>query len=60
VTLTSGSDPEPRGSVQFVSFDSTWADNAKAPGAICSVHFDGLGFTDFRPPELVGFDSALG
>ncbi len=43
----------------FVGFDSAWADKAKAPGAICSVHFDGAGFTDFRTPELVGFDRAL-
>jgi predicted RNase H-like nuclease len=43
----------------FVGFDSAWADKAKAPGAICSVHFDGVGFTDFRPPELVSFDRAL-
>jgi predicted RNase H-like nuclease len=43
----------------FVGFDSAWADKAEAPGAICSVHFEGAGFTDFRPPELVGFDLAL-
>jgi len=43
----------------FVGFDSAWADNAKVPGAICSAHFDGAEFTDFRPPELVGFDRAL-
>ena len=59
MTLTSGPNPEPRGPVQFAGFDSAWANNAEAPGAICSVHFDGTGFTNFRPPELVGFDRAL-
>ena len=43
----------------FVGLDSAWADNAEAPGAICSVYFDGVGFMDFRPPELVGFDRSL-
>ena len=43
----------------FVGFDSAWANTAKAPGAICSIFFDGHGFTDFRSPELVGFDDAL-
>ena len=57
--MTSGPNPEPGGPVQFVGFDSAWADNAKAPGAISSVHFDGVGFTDFRPPQLVGFGGAL-
>ncbi len=59
MTLAPGLDSKPRGPAQFVGFDSAWADNAKAPGAICSVHFDGVGFMDFRPPELVGFDRAL-
>ena len=49
----------PHTAAVFVGFDSAWADNAKAPGAICSVHFDGADFADFRPPELVGFDRAL-
>ena len=42
----------------FVGFDSAWA-TSQAPGAICSVYFDGVGFTDFRPPEFVGFDRSL-
>ena len=46
-------------SATFVGFDSAWANNPKAPGAICSVRFDGEGFTEFRAPELVGFDGAL-
>jgi predicted RNase H-like nuclease len=43
----------------FVGFDSAWADNPKARGAICSVRFDGEGFVDFHAPELVGFDDAI-
>lgn len=43
----------------FVGFDSAWANNPKAPGAICSVRFDGEGFSDFRAPRLVSFDDAL-
>ena len=43
----------------FVGFDSAWANNPKAPGAICSVRFDGEGFSDFRAPKLVSFDDAL-
>ncbi len=59
MTQASGLDSKPRGPAQFVGFDSAWADKVRAPGAICSVHFAGIGFTDFRPPELVGFDRAL-
>jgi predicted RNase H-like nuclease len=44
----------------FVGFDSAWADNPRVPGAICSVVFDCDRFVDFRPPELVGFQQALG
>ena len=55
----SGRDAESLGPVVLVGFDLAWADNAKAPGAICSVHFDGVGFTDFGSPELVRFDCAL-
>jgi hypothetical protein len=43
----------------FVGFDSAWADKISVPGAICSVRFNGNGFTDFRPPEPRGFDGAL-
>jgi predicted RNase H-like nuclease len=46
-------------SAVFVGFDSAWADNKKAPGAICSVRFDGEEFIDFRPPMLVDFDGAF-
>ena len=43
----------------FVGFDSAWADNPKAPGAICSVVFDGDRFVDFHHPESVGFSQAF-
>ena len=42
----------------FVGFDSAWANNPKAPGAICSIVFDGQSFMHFRPPSLVDFDKA--
>jgi predicted RNase H-like nuclease len=45
-------------SAVFVGFDSAWADNPIAPGAICAVEFDGAEFVGFRAPELVGFDKA--
>jgi hypothetical protein len=57
VTATSGAGAN--APAQFIGFDSAWADRKKAPGAICSVCFDGTRFVDFSPPELVGFDSAL-
>jgi hypothetical protein len=47
------------GAAIFVGFDSAWADKKTAPGAICSVLFDGEGFADFRPPELKSFNGAL-
>jgi predicted RNase H-like nuclease len=43
----------------FVGFDSAWADRKRAPGAICSVVYDGDRFTNFRSPERVGFEKAL-
>lgn len=42
----------------FIGFDSAWADNPKAPGAICSISFNGSTFTGFLPPRLVGFAGA--
>lgn len=42
----------------FIGFDSAWADNPAAPGAICSVVYDGKEFSDFMPPHLVGFAKA--
>jgi predicted RNase H-like nuclease len=43
----------------LIGFDSAWADKRTAPGAICSLRFNGSGLGDFRPPELTGFDGAL-
>jgi predicted RNase H-like nuclease len=43
----------------FVGFDSAWADNPKAPGAICAAVLDGPVLTDFHEPQLVSFDQAL-
>lgn len=45
--------------VSWVGFDSTWMDNARAPGAICAASFDGRRFAHFEPPQLVGFAKAL-
>jgi predicted RNase H-like nuclease len=42
----------------FIGFDSAWADNPKAPGAICAVSFDGERFHDFYEPQLVNFSMA--
>lgn len=47
------------GAAIFVGFDSAWADKKTAPGAICSVLYDGSVFSDFRPPEPMRFDGAL-
>ena len=43
----------------FVGFDSAWADNPNGPGAIGSIALSGDRFSDFSPPELVGFGAAL-
>ena len=43
----------------FVGFDSAWADKPNGPGAICSIALLGDRFSDFSPPELVGFGAAL-
>jgi hypothetical protein len=43
----------------FVGFDSAWADKPAVPGAICSIALLGDRFSDFSPPELVGFGAAL-
>lgn len=45
--------------IQFVGFDSAWADKPNGPGAICSIAFSDDRFSDFEAPELVGFDAAL-
>ena len=43
----------------FVGFDSAWADKPDGPGAICSIDLSGDRFSDFSPPEMVGFGAAL-
>src|SRR5262249_31767769 len=45
--------------VVFVGFDSAWAGNPYAPGAICSAFYDGTAIGRLSVPELVGFDAAL-
>lgn len=42
----------------FIGFDSAWADNPKAPGAICALLVSENGQQNFHPPCLVGFDAA--
>ena len=59
MTATSGSEVGVNAPARSIGFDSAWADRKKAPGAICSVQFDGARFVDFRAPGLVGFDGAL-
>jgi predicted RNase H-like nuclease len=43
----------------FVGFDSAWADKLDGPGAICSIDHSDDRFSDFSPPEMVGFSAAL-
>jgi predicted RNase H-like nuclease len=43
----------------YIGFDFAWADNPKAPGAICAVGIkDGVP-VQFHDPRLVSFDQAL-
>src|SRR5258707_5657894 len=43
----------------YIGFDSAWADNPKAPGAICAVGIEDGRAVRFHPPQLVSFDQAL-
>ena len=43
----------------YIGFDSAWADNPKAPGAICAMAVDDGRALKFHPPELVSFEQAL-
>jgi predicted RNase H-like nuclease len=43
----------------YIGFDSAWADNPKAPGAICAVGIKDGGTVRFHEPQLVLFDQAL-
>ena len=43
----------------FIGFDSAWADNPRAPGAICAVGLNGGVPAVFHSPRLVSFSQAL-
>ena len=43
----------------YIGFDSAWADNPKAPGAICAVGIKDSVPVQFHEPRLVSFDQAL-
>ena len=43
----------------YIGFDSAWADNPKAPGAICAVGIEEGGTVQIHQPRLVSFDEAL-
>jgi predicted RNase H-like nuclease len=42
-----------------IGFDSSWTDNAKAPGAICAVGIEGSRTVSWHPPRRAGFKDAL-
>lgn len=42
-----------------IGFDSAWADNPKAPGAICAVGLENGHAVRFHAPRLASFDQAL-
>jgi predicted RNase H-like nuclease len=44
----------------YIGFDSAWADNPKARGAICAVGINEGSTVKFHEPRLVSFDEALG
>jgi len=46
-------------SVAFVGFDSAWADNPRAPGAVCAASLGHGKRFRFDPPRLVSFDQAV-
>jgi hypothetical protein len=50
---------EQDGMETFVGFDSAWADNPKAPGAIAAVCLDDQERCTIHPPRLASFDQAL-
>ena len=45
-------------SINLVGFDSAWAGNVRAPGAICAARIEADGSVVFHAPHLVGFDAA--
>src|SRR5271170_3064344 len=42
-----------------IGFDSAWTDNARAPGAVCSIHCDYHGYLSSSDPQLASFDQAF-
>jgi predicted RNase H-like nuclease len=42
----------------LIGFDSAWANNPKAPGAICAIVYQDGQPTAFNPPQLVNFSQA--
>lgn len=45
--------------LSVVGFDSAWADNPKAPGAICVIRVEESGARLYREPRLASFEDAL-
>lgn len=45
--------------ITFIGFDSAWADNPAAPGAICATRKVNDEFQSVEEPRLVNFDAAL-
>lgn len=43
----------------IIGFDSAWTDNARAPGAICSIRISGGDKFEFIVPRLATFSEAL-
>ncbi len=43
----------------YIGFDSAWANNPKARGAICAVEIDVVGNARFHQPRPVSFNQAL-
>lgn len=43
----------------YIGFDSAWANNPKAPGAICAISMEDRNPIRFHSPTLVSFDQAL-
>ncbi len=43
----------------IIGFDSAWADNPSAPGAVCCIRLQSSAFASFREPELASFNQAL-
>ena len=42
-----------------IGFDAAWMDNARAPGAVCSIRYDHHGHLLSSDPKLASFDQAF-